>query len=262
MKKPFKILGIILGIVIGSVVVVIGLGAFWLATARDVPVTDDDRRIIVRAMDLIPYDHELNMGGVGVCGPRAGNFAAQNSDLVIAIGTRLSQMITGGKQILFAPKAKKIMVDFDPEELSKFGGDAFKLDLAVQCEVSRFFKIFKWLGGGPLQDSFQPWRARIQKWIAKYPICLPEYSNRKDRVNAYVFVSELSDAAKEGDIIITDAGGNLSWTMQAFKVKQSQRLISAWNHSPMGYSLPASIGASLASASGKCPSSRRHGPWA
>ena len=55
MKKPFKILGIILGIVISSVVVVIGLGAFWLATARDVPVTDDDRRIIVRAMDLIPY---------------------------------------------------------------------------------------------------------------------------------------------------------------------------------------------------------------
>jgi acetolactate synthase-1/2/3 large subunit len=61
-----------------------------------------------------------------------------------------------------------------------------------------------------------------------------------------VFIDALSEECKEGDIIITDAGGNLTWTMQAFKVKKDQRLFSAWNHSPMGYALAAAVGASLA----------------
>ena len=60
MKKPFKILGIVLGVVICSVVVVIGLGAFWWATVKNVPVTDEDRRIVVRAIDLIPYFDEYS----------------------------------------------------------------------------------------------------------------------------------------------------------------------------------------------------------
>jgi acetolactate synthase-1/2/3 large subunit len=199
------------------------------------------------AMDLIPHGYELNMGGLGVCGPRAGNFAAQNADLVLAIGTRLSQMITGGKQDLFAPKAKKIMIDIDPEELGKFGPDTLKLDLAVRGEIARFFEAFRLLPTRPPRDLFGGWRAKIREWAARYPICLPAYYDRGQRVNAYVFVKELSAAAKEGDIIFTDAGGNLSWTMQAFRAKKGQRLISAWNHSPMGYSLPASIGAALAS---------------
>ena len=87
---------------------------------------------------------------------------------------------------------------------------------------------------------------RIRAWKRDFPICSPEdYTTRKE-VDAHVFIDALSEQCKDGDIVITDAGGNLTWTMQAFKVKPKQRLFSAWNHSPMGYSLAGAIGASLA----------------
>jgi acetolactate synthase-1/2/3 large subunit len=198
------------------------------------------------AMDVIPSDDPLNMGGLGVVGPRAGNFAAQNSDLVIALGTRLSQMITGGKQNLFAPHAKKVMVDIDAEELNKFTADDFTLDMKVQCHLADFFKICQPLYSAAQTDHCGKWRQRIREWRQRYPICPAAYYERQDRVDAHVFIKELSRAACAGAIIITDTGGNLSWTMQAFDVKKDQRLFSAWNHSPMGFSLPAAVGAALA----------------
>ncbi|MBI2144016.1 thiamine pyrophosphate-binding protein [Candidatus Woesearchaeota archaeon] len=202
------------------------------------------------AMDIVEYGHELNMGGLGVCGPRGGNFAAQASDLVIALGTRLSQMITGGKQNLFAPHAKKIMVDIDAEELNKFSPTDVVLDLKVQCGLREFFaecgKLYSRAGSGE-KGRFGEWRQQIAEWRMKYPICPQSNYGLKDRVDAYVFIKELSRAARAGDIIFADTGGNVSQTMQAFEVKGGQRIISAWNHTPMGYSLPASIGAAFVS---------------
>jgi acetolactate synthase I/II/III large subunit len=199
------------------------------------------------ARDLLPDSDPLSMGGVGVVGPRAGNFAAQNSDLVIAVGTRLSQMITGGKQNLFAPLARKVMVDIDEEELNKFGPDTFELDLPIHADLQSFFNQARALESTVGGDNFAGWREQIQRWKERYPICPREYDDRTDRINAYVFMRELSQIAREGEIILTDAGGNLTWTLQGLEVKRDQRVFSAWNHSPMGGSLPMAIGAAFAS---------------
>ena len=197
------------------------------------------------AKDIIEYSHPLNMGGLGVCGPRGGNFAVQKSDLVIALGTRLSQMITGGKQDLFAPNAKKIMIDVDSEEINKFDKSTFELDLSINSSLTEFFDEVE---GAHIKDlsNFDIWRGKIKEWIDAYPICMEEYRLNTDRVNAYVLIDELAKKCKEGDIILTDAGGNLSWTMQGFEVKKNQRVVSAWNHSPMGGSLPMAIGGAFA----------------
>ncbi len=234
-KRPVLILGA------GIRITKTGKEAYEFAKYFHIPIL-----LTWGGMDLIAHNDELNMGGVGVCGPRGGNFAVQNSDLVIGIGTRLSQMITGGKQNLFAPKAKKVMVDIDRQELSKFTRNDFILDLSIQSDLKEFFRCAQTRYSQSPPDQFKNWRKQIKVWSQKYPACLPEYYNRKDTVDAHVFIKELSGIAREGDIIITDAGGNLSWTMQAFEVKKNQRLFSAWNHSPMGYSLPAAIGAALA----------------
>lgn len=196
-------------------------------------------------MDLMPYEDELNMGGLGACGPRCGNFAVQTADVVIAIGTRLSQLITGGRQDLFAPHAKKVMVDVDGEELDKFSPDIFTLDIKIHCDLPDFFQLCRALYTKPMKDRYQKWRARIRAWRQKYPICPQVYYNQRTSVNPYVFIKELSSALNEQAIIFADTGANLSWTMQAFEVKKGQRILSAWNHTPMGYALPASIGASL-----------------
>ena len=197
--------------------------------------------------DLLPASDPLNMGGLGVCGSRAGNFAAQNSDLMIALGTRLSQMITGGKQNLFAPHARKVMIDIDVEELHKFGEDTFNLDLAIHSDLNLFFNAFEPSYQQECTDVCVPWRELIQKWRDRYPICTPADYQKKGLLNPYVFIKSLSQMAREGDIIVTDTGANICWTMQAFETKRDQKIFSAWNHTPMGYSLPASVGAALGS---------------
>ncbi len=196
--------------------------------------------------DLLAHADPLNIGCVGVCGPRAGNLALQHADLIIAMGTRLSQMVTGGKQDLFAPHAQKVMVDIDPEEAVKFGPETFCLDLFIQTDLKAFFEGFQKLKMQEPIDRLSHWRESIHGWHKRYPICPESYYAKVARVNPYVFIKELSKVCKEGDQIISDTGANVSWTMQAFETKKNQRLYSAWNNTPMGYSLPASVGAALA----------------
>lgn len=194
--------------------------------------------------DVIPHQHPLNMGCIGICGPRAGNFAVQNSDLVIALGTRLSPNVTGGKQNLFAPQAKKVMVDIDQEELAKFDAETFVLDLPICADLKDFFQEFEAI---PNADSYLSWRLLIRSWIPRYPICPPGFEETESKIQPHLFIKKLSSLCQEGDIIIGDTGANLSWALQAFETKLNQRIFSAWNQTPMGYSLPASIGAALAS---------------
>jgi len=205
--------------------------------------------------DIMPYDDPLNMGGIGVVGPRWGNFAAQNADLIIAVGTRLSQMITGGKTILFAPHAKKVLVDIDPYELSKFTPNDFHLDLSIESDFSSFFQCLSKLDsrfrgndikGENNSDRFASWRAQIKTWERQYPVCpLPKYQ-RHDYVDGHVFVKTISKLSRPGDIFIADTGANISWVLQAIEMKVDQRIFSAWNHTPMGYALSAAVGAAKA----------------
>lgn len=197
--------------------------------------------------DLMPHDDELNMGGLGVVGPRWGNFAVQNADLIIAAGTRLSQMITGGKTSLFAPQAKKVLIDIDPQELVKFTSNDFHLDLGIEAQLTPFFDALT-AAVGQDADRFKSWRAQIRAWEKAYPICPADKYAKTDFVDGHVFVKELSKATAQGDVYITDTGANISWTLQAVEMKQGQRMISAWNHTPMGYALSASIGAVCAGA--------------
>lgn len=196
------------------------------------------------AADLLPSTHPSNIGCLGVCGPRAANFAVQASDLVISFGSRLSQLITGGKQNLFAPHAKKVMIDIDPEELTKFDPAlSFKLDLPILSDLKDFFAFLP-----PVKvKSFTEWHAKIQQLKKDYPLYHLDKIEQEGRINPYLLIEEMSRLASENAIIIPDTGANVSWTLQAFKTKKGQKIFSAWNHTPMGYSLPASVGAAFAS---------------
>lgn len=196
--------------------------------------------------DLLPSDHPLNIGCIGVCGPRHGNFAVQNADLIIALGTRLSQMITGGKQDLFAPQAKKVMIDIDLEELNKFKSNTICLDLGIHSHLNSFFSSFLLIASKE-NRSFHAWRRQIKIWEKKYPLVISKTLNENDRVDPYFFIQSLSSFCEEEELIIADTGATICSFMQAFKTKKNQRIFSAWNNTPMGFSLPASIGAALAS---------------
>ena len=192
------------------------------------------------AKDLISDDNLLNIGTFGVCGPRYGNWAISESDLIIVLGARLNQMQVGGKISDFAANAFKVLVDIDQLEINKFQSTGFKLDLSINLDINNF------IGNVKLKKfDTSKWHNWLTKIKSEFSIISEHLQDIKE-VNAYQFINLLSDLLPENSIIFTDAGGNLCWTMQGFKIKHNQRLISSWNHSPMGFSLPAAIGASFA----------------
>lgn len=191
-------------------------------------------------IDILPHDHPLYCGQIGVYGARGANFAIQNSDLLISIGSRLDTRQTSGQPHTFAREAKKVVVDIDEAELNK---GCVKADVGIPADAKEF--IIEFLAQRPQfnKPDFTLWLKRCQDWKRKYPAVLPEYYKQKGSVNAYVFIKTLAEELNKDDIIIADEGGNLTWTIQTFEVKEGQRLFSAMGNSPMGYAFPASIGA-------------------
>jgi acetolactate synthase-1/2/3 large subunit len=193
------------------------------------------------AMDTLSQENEFYVGGFGVTSGRPGNFAVQNADLLIALGTRLDTHEAGTNLKNFGRAAKKVVIDIDKSELDKYQKMGLEVDLLINDDVRNVIDFLLDNMQNQWKDSAN-WLTYISEWKRKYPVYLLEYSLQKKYVNPYVFMESLSQIVKNEAVIVTDCGSNLIWTMQGFKVKKGQRLISAFNHSPMGYSLPAVIG--------------------
>ena len=199
------------------------------------------------ALDLIPASHPLRIGPFGVYGPRLGNFTVQNADLLVCLGTRLSQNVTGGILNAFARKAKIAMIDEARGELDKFCGRGISIDLRIQARLED--AVPAWLA--MLRDAQRPdlgdWFGHIARWRRVLPDDRPPPAGPDaGYVDAYNFVDRLSEVLPEGEPVFVDTGGNLTWTCNGLRIKRGQRLISAWNNTPMGYALPAAIGAAVA----------------
>ena len=193
-------------------------------------------------VDLIDHSEKNYIGNIGVYGSRAANFTIQNSDLILTLGSRLDTRVTGGVPKNFARNALKIVVDIDKNELNKKRG--LHIDHKINFNVKHFLEKINKIN---FKKIYKPeWTKRCLLWKKSYPMVLDTYYKDKKHVNPYVFIDQLSKKLKKNDIIIADDGGHLTWTLQAFKIKYGQKLFSAFGNSPMGYALPASIGASVA----------------
>lgn len=195
--------------------------------------------------DFLPHNHPLAVGTFGTHGTRFSNFTVQNADLIISLGSRLDSKATGSPLSTFARGAKKVMVDIDEKELSKFKKFDLEFDLLIQADVAEFLDILI-----PRLENFRKpdisdWLNQIKTWKSNYPICQPEYW-LEDELNPYVFVEQLANVSSPGDIFILDTGNALAWMMQGMKFKEGQRLFHDFNNTAMGWALPASLAASLA----------------
>ena len=94
--------------------------------------------------------------------------------------------------------------------------------------------------------NYNSWIRKINFFKENFPVCLKSNFKKSKFVDPYAFFNELSKAIKTNDIIIPDASANLIWSMQGLKIFKKQKIFTALNHSPMGYSVPASIGAFFA----------------
>ena len=191
------------------------------------------------ASDMVhsPY----HIGHMGIFGDRASNFTVQNADLVLVIGSRLSIPMIGYDGKHFARNAKVIMVDMDRAEMVK---PSMHVDLQILSDAKWFMNDL--LASINSFDSPTPWLGKCLAWREQYPVCLPDYEKQKDGINAFYFVNELSRHLPDDAIVVVDTGASFTCTFAAAKMKKGQRWINASGMAPMGYSLPAAIGAAFA----------------
>jgi acetolactate synthase-1/2/3 large subunit len=200
------------------------------------------------ALDLIEYDHPLNMGRPGVVAPRSSNFVLQNSDLVITIGTRLDNNITAYNPQEFARAAKKIIVDIDKEELKNKKNIGA---LLVKDSASNFISLF--MKNVP-KFSNNDWVEKCQHWKKKYDISLSDVENiktkNKKKFSHLELINSLSIILPHNELIVTGSSGlAVEFFYAYFKNKRKQRVIHTSGLGAMGYGLPAAVGA--------CVSARR-----
>lgn len=195
-------------------------------------------------IDTIRHDSFEYVGKSGVKGDRSANFAMQNSDLIIAIGTSLHVSVIGYNYKQFAREAKKAVIDIDETSHKK---KTIDVDLFINADAKEALTTLAKKSRIKRLNDYSKWLKRCNEWKEKYKVCLPEYRKIQGAINSYVFIDELCKQAAEGDIFISDAGGTFYAVSQGIQlIKDKQRYIPSGAMATMGYSLPAAIGVSVA----------------
>lgn len=191
-------------------------------------------------IDLVSSGNPYLIGKIGTLGSRAGNFALQNADFVLGVGTRNNIRQVSYNWNVFARNAKKIFVDIDPAELKK---PTIQVDLPINCDAKYFLEqFFKEAESIPGWTRWLEWCKERKK---KYPVVLPSY-NKSLKVNPYYFIDLFTKLTKPQSIIVAGNASACVLLFQAGIIKNSQRVF--WNSgcASMGYDLPAAVGACLA----------------
>lgn len=197
------------------------------------------------SIDVIPDEHPLYVGRAGIMGDRPGNFAIQNSDLILSVGSRLGVRQVGYDVTKWAREAFVIMVDADRAELAK---PSIHVELPVHADAKEFLqKLNKALDGRKLEPNTE-WNQICEGWKKDYPVVLPKhYEKGQDAANVYCVIKELSSRLEEGKITVVGNGSACVVGSHGYVIKEGQRFIINSGAASMGYDLPAAIGACLGS---------------
>ncbi len=197
-------------------------------------------------LDFFEPDHPLYLGNIGRSGNRAAVDIVQNCDLLLSLGARFTtKEIVDEKN--FAKNARIFSIDIDKSELEEGLIDPV---VKVLADLKRFLPILLREAEKSGLRLLDPEKEKILK-SAYYIIDATREGTGKEFISPYRFCEALSSVLSPQDIITADVGVNLTWVAQAFRLKEGQRLISAWGCSPMGYAFPAAIGAQLANEKAK-----------
>ncbi len=201
------------------------------------------------SVDLIENEHPLYVGRGGNMGDRPGNFAVQNADLLIAIGTRISIRQVGYNWESWAREAKVIMVDVDREEMKKH---TLHVDIPVWADAKDFLNSVMTVISEKKEPVFQQksgfdWIRICQDWKKDYPVTLPKHwENKEGTVNVFAFIKYLSDSLPQGSLTAVSNGACCVVGHQNYTIKKGSRFIINSAIASMGYGLPAAIGTCLA----------------
>ena len=198
------------------------------------------------SVDLIEDNHPLYCGRGGNMGDRAGNFAVQNADLVLALGTRLSIRQVGYNWTTWAREAEVIMVDIDRAEMKKH---TLHVNLPVWADVKELLEAVNRKLEGKTQplSSEEWWRQQCRDWKKKYPVTLTRHWEENGKTaNVFAFIRYLSETLPEESLTAVSNGACCVVGHQDWCIKKGTRFIINNAIASMGYGLPASIGLCIA----------------
>lgn len=206
------------------------------------------------ALDVVTSDFEYYGGRVGTYGGAGRNFGIQNSDLLLAVGSRISGRITGGNIHSFARAARKYVVDVDPALLhAKLQQVPF--DVNLRCDAKVFCDLLlerlrKEKSSGKSLPDFSGWTKQVIEWRDKYdPVKETHFDEKRSHVHPYAFMRTLSEMMGPTDVLVGDCGGNIVTSNHAFETKYGQRNLTNNGNSPMGFSHSGAMGSWFADPS-------------
>ena len=202
-----------------------------LAEKRKIPVTTT-----LMGMGAFPGNNYLNLGMLGMHGTRYANYAIGESDLLIAVGVRFDDRVTGNIAT-FAPHARVIHIDIDAAEIGK----NVDVDVPIVGQVKEVLQgINQRLDEVP---EYWEWHQTIDRWKEEFPL---RYGNScEGRIMPQNVIEKIYDLTRGNAIITTEVGQNQMWAAQYYKFEHPRTFLTSGGLGTMGYGLPAAIGAKI-----------------
>ena len=191
------------------------------------------------AVDLIEDEHPLYCGRAGNMGDRPGNFAIQNADLILAVGTRISIRQVGYNWQTWAREAEVIMVDVDRAELKK---PTLHVEMPIWADARNFLTKLSAAADAAVSKG-GAWNETCQRWKREYPAVRPrQWEENGSSANVYAFGRYLSSRLPENSLTAVSNGACCVVGNQAYVIKKGSRMANNSAVASMGYGLPAAIG--------------------
>ncbi len=208
-----------------------------LAELTQIPVT-----MTLMGLGGFPGTHPLSLGMLGMHGSYATNMAVHNCDLLIAVGARFDDRVTG-KIDAFVPNAKIIHIDIDPTSIRK----NIHVDVPIVGDVKHVLQDLNQMvrvrSNGDLKDLREPWLTQIERWRAEHPLA---YQQGTEVIKPQYVIEKVSELTRGEAIIATDVGQHQMWTAQFYKFLHPRTFLNSGGLGTMGYGFPAALGAQKA----------------
>jgi acetolactate synthase-1/2/3 large subunit len=187
-----------------------------------------------------PSSHPLCLGMLGMHGTYAANMAVADSDLLVALGVRFDDRVTG-KLATFAPNARVIHVDIDPANIGKNVTPTLALAGDVKRVLDQFLSLIE--GKERSIQQRERWWEQIRYWQRSQPL---RFSGSQHQIKPQTVIRELHRLTNGDAIIVTDVGQHQMWVAQFYPFTKTRQLITSGGLGTMGFGLPAAVGAQLA----------------
>ncbi len=207
------------------------------AEHAELPVT-----MTLMGLGGFPGSHRLSLGMLGMHGTYYANKAVQDSDLIVAVGMRFDDRVTG-KIDAFAPHAQIVHIDIDPTSIRK----NVRVDVPIVGDVKKVLTVMNKVLKEEVKEQWREvrkaWMKQIDAWKAERPL---SYDRTSDVIKPQYVIEKINELTKGDAIITTEVGQNQMWTAQFYKFDKPRTLLTSGGLGTMGYGFPAAIGAQLA----------------